>query len=282
MLKRICICAKLNLLKIAREGRFMNSRFNFLLKASITSTLISLSTCIYAGGPTITFTPINSATAVPTLSSYMIIILSLLLLVVALRISKQKGVGKLFTFLLCGSILMASTGGSKLISDLQAGGYTSSISTTSGPTTFPIRNGDNRYTNSSGVAQEVTSLALPVFCPTPSGNPVCTSSSVLPDGSFCDLNCPFAPVVSDNRLKHSINPLVTLDSGIKIYSFKYQGKDDSVYVGTMAQELLKDARYSHAVKKMPNNYYRVDYRALGLQMITLDEWQKSPSSIFGD
>lgn len=87
------------------------------------------------------------------------------------------------------------------------------------------------------------------------------------------------PVPSDRRLKRDIVYLVTLESGIRLYSFRYTWSNE-MYVGVMAQDLLQEPLHSHAVKLMPGNFYAVDYRSLGLQMITLRKWRESHDNIF--
>jgi opacity protein-like surface antigen len=77
---------------------------------------------------------------------------------------------------------------------------------------------------------------------------------------------------SDIRLKRDIDLLTTLDSGMKIYSFKYLW-DDTTYVGVMAQDLLENPAWRDAVITSPNGFYAVNYGALGLKMVTLEEWQ---------
>lgn len=68
---------------------------------------------------------------------------------------------------------------------------------------------------------------------------------------------------SDIRLKHDIDYLMTLDNGLKLYSFAYLG-DEQTFVGVMAQDLLADPRYASAVSIDAQGFYRVDYNALGL------------------
>lgn len=79
-------------------------------------------------------------------------------------------------------------------------------------------------------------------------------------------------VISDGRLKRDIHLLATLDSGMKIYSFKYLWSD-TTYVGVMAQDLLANPAWRDAVVTSPNGFYTVNYGALGLKMVTLEEWQ---------
>ena len=94
--------------------------------------------------------------------------------------------------------------------------------------------------------------------------------SVVKNGQTC-IN---PPIPSDRRLKRSIHLLATLDSGIKIYSFKYLWSD-IVYVGVMAQDLLKNSQWKKAVVRGQNNFYAVDYQALGLKMTTLEDWNEA-------
>jgi len=77
---------------------------------------------------------------------------------------------------------------------------------------------------------------------------------------------------SDRRLKRDVAWLGVLPNGINIYSFRYTWSD-TAYVGAMAQELLAEPRFSHAVVRQPNGFYAVNYAKLGLRMTTLDVWQ---------
>ncbi len=93
-------------------------------------------------------------------------------------------------------------------------------------------------------------------------------------GYFNNANCtPPPPGPSDRRLKHSIHLLAKLHSGIKIYSFKYLWSD-VVYVGVMAQDLLKNPTWKDAVITKANGFYAVNYAMLGLKMTTFAQWQK--------
>jgi hypothetical protein len=68
---------------------------------------------------------------------------------------------------------------------------------------------------------------------------------------------------SDARLKKDIRPAGILPNGIKLYSFRYWN-DERLFVGVLAQDLLADARFRHAVKTDANGYYVVDLKAIGL------------------
>lgn len=76
-------------------------------------------------------------------------------------------------------------------------------------------------------------------------------------------------VVSDERLKTDIQKLKTLENGINIYAFRYRG-DDRVFAGVMAQELMDDPRYSHAVMPNAKGYFVVEYHLLPLKAHDMD------------
>ena len=68
---------------------------------------------------------------------------------------------------------------------------------------------------------------------------------------------------SDIRLKRDVRPVETLPNGVQLYSFRYWN-DDRTFVSVMAQDLLKDARFRHAVTEDESGYYMVNLGALGL------------------
>jgi len=75
---------------------------------------------------------------------------------------------------------------------------------------------------------------------------------------------------SDIRLKEDIVPLVQLDNRLELYRFRYKGRDHTVYVGVMAQDVQKIK--PNAVWHGPDGYLRVDYDRLGLKFMTWKEW----------
>ncbi len=87
------------------------------------------------------------------------------------------------------------------------------------------------------------------------------------------------PAPSDLRLKRDITPLVTLDNGLRLYSFRYLW-GETTYVGVMAQDLLKSEEYRDAVVVTQAGFYSVRYDRLGLKMITLQEWNRNPQNIY--
>jgi hypothetical protein len=86
----------------------------------------------------------------------------------------------------------------------------------------------------------------------------------------------FLPVVSDRRLKTGIARLATLASGLGLYRFKYLWSAVE-YVGVMAQEVLDVT--PGAVIKGADGFMRVDYRMLGLEMLTYDAWQERNTAL---
>jgi len=68
---------------------------------------------------------------------------------------------------------------------------------------------------------------------------------------------------SDLRLKRDVRPVDTLPNGLQLYSFRYWN-DDRTFVGVMAQDLLEDERFRHAVMEDENGYYMVNLSKIGL------------------
>ena len=219
------------------------------------------------------------ASSVPGLSGVMTLVLALLIFAVTFRVIKRRTSGPLLSIL--GASLVAglfSVNGGQLISDAYALAFTP-LSNPNGGTVPIVGNAMNRYKNTSDVAQIISSMTLPSECPNfpefTANN--CSENLSLAPSDSCEIDC--NPPPSDKRLKHDINYLGKLENGIKLYSFKYLWSDD-VFVGVMAQDLLQDVNYQAAVVLMDNNYYAVNYKSLGLKMITLDQWLDSSDNIF--
>lgn len=81
--------------------------------------------------------------------------------------------------------------------------------------------------------------------------------------------------VSDRRLKAHIRALEKTANGIQLYAFRYFWSAQT-FVGVMAQDLLDQPEFVHAVIVGKNDFYRVNYDALGLRMVTLEEWESAP------
>jgi hypothetical protein len=73
-------------------------------------------------------------------------------------------------------------------------------------------------------------------------------------------------VASDLRLKQDVRPVETLPDGLQLYSFRYWN-DDRTFVSVMAQDLLEDERFRHAVSQDKSGYYVVDLAPLGLDVV---------------
>jgi hypothetical protein len=76
-------------------------------------------------------------------------------------------------------------------------------------------------------------------------------------------------IPSDIRLKQDIVPLERTHDGLQLYRYRYLGSD-TVYVGVMAQEVAQ--RLPDAVTRGAHGYLQVDYRQLGVEFLTLDQW----------
>lgn len=183
---------------------------SLILKLSCISVFSLLSLTAMAGSSgsngTVTFAPVDP-TAVPTLSSSMLILLSVLLMIVAFRVSKQKGAGKFFVVLLGASVLMASTGGIKLVSDLQASGEIS-ITMPAGDSVDLFPGNFHQIRNQSGVLQRITGIVEPSTCDNfPNGlnigGPECSVGMTLEsdvNSAFCIIDCRTRPIIIDTTI----------------------------------------------------------------------------------
>ena len=104
------------------------------------------------------------------------------------------------------------------------------------------------------------------FVPTEDGSPYCPSGYSL-SGNSC------VATVSDRRMKRDVRHIATLSDGIRLYAFRYLWSD-TMYVGVMAQDLLGDPRWRHAVVTDADGFYMVDYDRLDLVMVTLEDWNQ--------
>lgn len=147
-------------------------------------------------------------TAVPTLSGMMLLVLSLLLFVVAFKVSKQKSAntGKYFIALIGVTALVSSIGGTKLITDVQAGGPTPLVLSGStgsvnlnpdGFSFFVNEDSQNRtyvagsFTNPAG---SICTVEFPISRPPTLAAPVysahlCTEGTQIPTNGVCAFNC---------------------------------------------------------------------------------------------
>ena len=61
-----------------------------------------------------------------------------------------------------------------------------------------------------------------------------------------------------------------LNNGLELYRFRYKGRDQTTYVGVMAQEVQKVE--PSAVWRDHDGYLMVDYDRIGLKFMTWTEW----------
>lgn len=188
----------------------MKTRKFKLARLATLSLLVMPFSSVFAG-TTGTITYITSpATAVPTLSGTMLIVLSLLLFAVAVRLAKQKNAaGKMFVTFLGVTAFSLGTGGFKLVSDAEAVGWTVIIPMplNTGPTSgeAPISPGSNTFENNNpGTILTITGITPPsggYICGNlvplagkdtqamPAVNPICSVSLQIPSAGQCDLLC---------------------------------------------------------------------------------------------
>lgn len=76
-------------------------------------------------------------------------------------------------------------------------------------------------------------------------------------------------VYSDERLTRDMQEVARLDSGIKLYRFRYRW-NSTEYVGVMAQDIAK--LLPDAVSKDADGYLLADYHQLGLQLRIYQDW----------
>jgi hypothetical protein len=100
------------------------------------------------------------------------------------------------------------------------------------------------------------------------------AAGIIANTSQHSSNTAAPPPPSDSRLKQDIHPLMTLASGLKLYTYHYVG-DTRLFSGVLAQDLLQDARFSGAVSRGADGYYRVDYGALGLTLFNGDVMRRA-------
>jgi hypothetical protein len=84
-------------------------------------------------------------------------------------------------------------------------------------------------------------------------------------------------VLSDRRLKTGILRLATLGSGLWLYRFKYLWSGIE-YVGVMAQDVLEVM--PDTVIRGADGFMRVDYRGLGIEMLTYQAWRERTGARF--
>jgi hypothetical protein len=76
---------------------------------------------------------------------------------------------------------------------------------------------------------------------------------------------------SDVRLKRNIELIETRDDGLQIYTFNYIWSDVT-WVGVMAQDLLEQPQFAHAVRMDADGFYSVNYSKINFEMTKADTY----------
>lgn len=79
--------------------------------------------------------------------------------------------------------------------------------------------------------------------------------------------------LSEKRIKTNITKLEPLTSGLNLYSYQYR-TDPTVYVGLLATELAANERFSQFVVHMGEGHYTINYGAMKLHQITMDDYKR--------
>lgn len=72
-------------------------------------------------------------------------------------------------------------------------------------------------------------------------------------------------------MKTDIAALNEAPDGIELYSWKYKSDPVITWVGVMAQDLVET--HPEALVAGADGYYRVNYQTLGVQMLTVEQWE---------
>ncbi|KAG1694709.1 hypothetical protein GQR58_006705 [Nymphon striatum] len=149
---------------------------------------------VFAAGGTITFA-IPGPASIPTLSGTMLVILSLLLFVVALKVANQKHAkaGKFFIAVLGMTAIMSGTSGIKMISEVNAGG--ASITIPEGTSMYTQRLDPNIPYEFNNRDYEIISVTVVPDADSTCGlfgganGPSCTDVGTLAENEFCRVEC---------------------------------------------------------------------------------------------
>jgi hypothetical protein len=141
-------------------------KFTFQLLAGL--GLASVASLAAAGGSTgavITYGPLSIAAPVPTLSGSLLIALSVLLMLVALRLLKNRphAGANLVIAVVAVAALATGAGGTKLLADAYAGVLESQMTNPAGGT-LEILAGGSRVVNATEVPQQITKIQYTAGC----------------------------------------------------------------------------------------------------------------------
>jgi len=169
----------------------------------ITTTILLTTSQAFAGNTgTVTYAPFTGEN-IPTLSGWMLIFLSLLLLLVAFRSSKNKhsGTNKLFVSLLGVSLLSLGSGTVQLTNTLTAA-PPPALSEPGGGDADVFGNQLNTYANTSGITQRITGVDVASLksnnqCTNYIGDGSvageCVAGLIVGTGASCTVDCTSPP-----------------------------------------------------------------------------------------
>lgn len=147
---------------------------------------------------------------IPTLSGWMLILLSLLLMVVAFRSAKNKhsGANKLFMTLLGVSLLSFGTGTVHITENLIAAAAPE-LSEPSGGVADVFDNYENNLENTSGVNQKITNVDVSSLqCDSYAGNGSvageCVAGLIVTAGNSCAIDCTNIPTTGSIVLTKAV------------------------------------------------------------------------------
>ena len=103
--------------------------------------------------------------------------------------------------------------------------------------------------------------------------PICTKGPKLSDATAdSPVSSRKTTAPSDRRYKTDIIALTIIENGLQLYAFRYIWSKQR-FVGVMAQDILEIPEFSSAVSLDEHGFYQVDYRVIGLEMITYEQWK---------
>ena len=163
-----------------------------LVDASIALIGFGFSAAATAGAPVMVYGP-SVPMAMPLMDSAGLVLLAGLLAVLGMRLHRRGGGGATLAAVLTSALALASAGtGVKLVDQATAIPVATDQLDLAGGGSVPVIGSFlNIYQNTSGVAQVIKDIALPVVCPTyPTGDPLeCTLGKVIASEGFCEIDC---------------------------------------------------------------------------------------------
>ena len=96
------------------------------------------------------------------------------------------------------------------------------------------------------------------------------------DKSFDRLDVNFVEMVSrsEKMIKQNVEKILTLKSGLTIFSYQYKHDPRNTYIGLMADDVAAHKLFKPYVIHMGEGRYAINYEKLGLHPVTLETWEK--------